>query len=85
MAKNKRYPYLAKKEYKGQIYVVLFSEENYGTIVMSSITDEPELAFGAIGDYDEDSFDVIPDGQLIFMTNGGIPKDIQINISSKED
>lgn len=84
MAKRS-YPYLASKEIDGQQYVVLFSEENYGTVVMSRITDIPELAFGAIGDYDEDSFETIPDGRLIFMTNGGVPDNIEIKIVTKEN
>lgn len=84
MAKTK-YPYLASKEVNGQQYVVLFSEENYGTVVMSRITDIPELAFGAIGDYDEQLFETIPDGKLIFMTNGGVPDNVEIKVVPKEN
>lgn len=84
MSKHK-YPYLASKEFNGQQYVVLFSEENYGTVVMSRITDNPELAFGAIGDYDEDLFEIIPDGKLIFITNGGVPENIEVKIVPKEE
>ena len=35
------------------------SEENYGTVVMSEITNNPNLAFGAIGDFDENVFEVL--------------------------
>lgn len=80
-----KYPYLASKEVNGQQYVVLFSEENYGTVVMSRITDNPELAFGAIGDYDENSFEIVPNGKLIFMTNGGVPDNVEIKVLPKED
>lgn len=56
---EKNYPYLAKNTIDGKSYVVFFSEENYGTVVMSEITDNPNLAFGAIGDFDENVFEVL--------------------------
>lgn len=56
---NKNYPYLAKNTVDGKSYVVFFSEENYGTVVMSEITDNPDIAFGAIGDFDENVFEVL--------------------------
>ena len=45
---EKVYPYLAKNSYNGKEYVVLFSEPDRGTIVMSEITDNPKLKFGVI-------------------------------------
>lgn len=56
---EKNYPYLAKNTIDGKSYVVFFSEENYGTVVMSEITNNPNLAFGAIGDFDENVFEVL--------------------------
>ena len=56
---EKEYPYLAKNTVGEKTYVVFFSEENYGTVVMSEITDNPDIALGAIGDFDENVFEVL--------------------------
>ena len=56
---EKEYPYLAKNTVGDKTYVVFFSEENYGMIVMSEINDNPDIAFGAIGDFDENVFEVL--------------------------
>lgn len=82
---TRQYPYLGTREYNGQQYVVLFSEKDYGTVVMSRITDMPDLAFGAIGDYDEDTFEKVPDGKLIFLTNGGIPDNLDVKFVRKDE
>lgn len=56
---EREYPYLAKNTVGDKTYVVFFSEENYGTVVMSEITDNPDVALGAIGDFDENIFEVL--------------------------
>ena len=56
---EREYPYLAKNTVGDKTYVVFFSEENYGTVVMSEITDNPDIALGAIGDFDENIFEVL--------------------------
>lgn len=56
---EKEYPYLAKNTVGDKTYVVFFSDENYGTVVMSEITDNPDIALGAIGDFDENIFEVL--------------------------
>lgn len=56
---EREYPYLAKNTVGDKTYVVFFSEENYGTVVMSEITDNPDIALGAIGDFDENVFEVL--------------------------
>ena len=56
---EKEYPYLAKNTVGDKTYVVFFSAENYGTVVMSEITDNPDIALGAIGDFDENVFEVL--------------------------
>ena len=62
---EKEYPYLAKNTVGDKTYVVFFSAENYGTVVMSEITDDPDTALGAIGDFDESVFEVLsPDVQV---------------------
>lgn len=62
---EKEYPYLAKNTVGDKTYVVFFSEENYGTVVMSEITDNSDIALGTIGDFDESVFEVLsPDIQV---------------------
>ena len=62
---EREYPYLAKNTVGDKTYVVFFSEENYGMVVMSEITDNPDIALGAIGDFDESVFEVLsPDVQV---------------------
>ena len=56
---EREYPYLAKNTVGDKTYVVFFSAENYGTVVMSEITDNPDIALGAIGDFDENVFEVL--------------------------
>ena len=56
---EREYPYLAKNTVGDKTYVVFFSKENYGTVVMSEITDNPDIALGAIGDFDENVFEVL--------------------------
>ena len=56
---EREYPYLAKNTVGDKTYVVFFSEENYGMIVMSEINDNPDIALGAIGDFDENIFEVL--------------------------
>ena len=56
---EREYPYLAKNTVVDKTYVVFFSAENYGTVVMSEITDNPDIALGAIGDFDENVFEVL--------------------------
>ena len=56
---EREYPYLAKNTVEDKTYVVFFSDENYGTVVMSEITDNPDIALGAIGDFDENVFEVL--------------------------
>ena len=56
---EREYPYLAKNTVGDKTYVVFFSKENYGTVLMSEITDNPDIAFGAFGDFDENAFEVL--------------------------
>ena len=56
---ERKYPYLAKNTVGDKTYVVFFSEENYGTVVMSEITDNSDIALEAIGDVDESVFEVL--------------------------
>lgn len=66
---KKNYPYLAKNTVGEKTYVVLFCEKDHGVVLNSEITDKPQLAFGAIGDFDEDSFEVLPNEVRIYIQN----------------
>lgn len=66
---EKKYPYLGKRNYKGQDYVILFTEENYGVVVMSEIEDVESLKFGKTGDYDEKMFDFLEPDKCVRLSN----------------
>lgn len=36
---------------------------------MSEITDNPDVMFGVIGDFDEDTFEVLPPDVRVIMSN----------------
>lgn len=66
---EKKYPYLGKRNYKGQDYVILFTEENYGVVVMSEIEDVESLKFGKTGDYDEKMFVFLEPEKCVRLSN----------------
>ena len=66
---EKVYPYLAKNSYNGKEYVVLFSEPDRGTIIMSEITDNPKLKFGVIGNFAEEIFEVLDKEVCVRISN----------------
>lgn len=63
------YPYLAKQVIKDKTIVVLFSEKNYGTVVYSEIKDDPSYAFGAINEFEERKFEILPEDEQISIHN----------------
>lgn len=66
---EKNYPYLGKREYKGSEYVILFTEEDYGVVVMSDITDVEDLQFGKTGDFDESMFTYLEPERCVRLSN----------------
>lgn len=63
-------PYLGVKNLdNNDKYVVLFTDDNYGVIVYSTIQDNPKLAFGVMGDFDEASFDFLPPEENVRINN----------------
>lgn len=66
---EKTYPYLGKREYKGHEYVIMFTEENYGVVVMSDITDNKLLQFGKMGDFDETMFTPLETERCVKLSN----------------
>lgn len=66
--KEKVYPYLGKNEINGKTYVVLFTEEETGVVVMNE-TDSTSIKFGLYTSFDESQFEVLPPDQCVRLSN----------------
>ena len=62
------YPYLGRNYINGKPYVVLFTEEETGVVVMNE-TDSQEIVFGTIGTFDENSFELLPPDECVRIIN----------------
>ena len=65
---NKSYPYLGIRHINGKSYVVLFTEEDTGVVVMNE-TDSEKIKFGLIGNFDETEFEKLPQDQCVRLNN----------------
>lgn len=65
---NETYPYLGIRQINGKSYVVLFTEEDTGVVVMNE-TDSEKIKFGLIGSFDETEFEKLPQDQCIRLNN----------------
>lgn len=65
---NKSYPYLGIRQINGKSYVVLFTEEDTGVVVMNE-TDSEKIKFGLIGNFDETEFEKLPQDQCVRLNN----------------
>ena len=66
---NEKYPYLGIKQLEGnKNYVVLFTEEDHGVVVMSD-NNSDSIKFGTIGDFDEKEFELLPQDQCVRLSN----------------
>lgn len=65
---NKSYPYLGIRQINGKSYVVLFTEEDAGVVVMNE-TDSEKIKFGLIGNFDETEFEKLPQDQCVRLNN----------------
>lgn len=65
---NKSYPYLGIRQINGKNYVVLFTEEDTGVVVMNE-TDSEKIKFGLIGSFDETEFEKLPQDQCVRLNN----------------
>ena len=65
---NESYPYLGIRQINGKSYVVLFTEEDTGVIVMNE-TDSEKIKFGLIGSFDETEFEKLPQDQCVRLNN----------------
>lgn len=65
---NESYPYLGIRQINGKSYVVLFTEEDTGVVVMNE-TDSEKIKFGLIGSFDENEFEKLPQDQCVRLNN----------------
>ena len=63
-----KYPYLGINHINDKPYVVLFTEEEKGVVVMNE-TDSETIKFGYIGNFDEDKFEILPPDQCVRLNN----------------
>ena len=65
---NENYPYLGIKQIDGKSYVVMFTEEDKGVVVMNE-TDSEKIKFGLIGSFDETEFEKLPPDRCVRLSN----------------
>ena len=65
---NESYTYLGIRQINGKNYVVLFTEEDTGVVVMNE-TDSEKIKFGLIGSFDETEFEKLPQDQCVRLNN----------------
>ena len=65
---NESYPYLGIRQINGKSYVVLFTEEDTGVVVMNE-TDSEKIKFGLIGSFDETEFEKLPQDKCVRLNN----------------
>lgn len=66
--KGINYPYLGRKRIGDKQYVVMFLEEDYGLVVLNE-TKEENIIFGKLGDFDEEQFEILPEGECVRLQN----------------
>lgn len=65
---EKLYPYLGINTIDDKSYVVLFTEPDYGIVVMDETGNE-KCKFGNIGNYAEEVFSPLPPEQCVRLSN----------------
>ena len=65
---DEKYPYLGINYIDGKPYVVLFTEEEYGVVLMNE-TNSDKIKFGYIGNFDESMFEMLPPDQCVRLNN----------------
>lgn len=65
---EEKYPYLGIKQIEDKSYVVLFTEEDRGVVVMNT-THSDKIKFGMIGNFDENEFELLPPDQCVRLNN----------------
>ena len=64
---EEKYPYLGIKQIEDKSYVVLFTEEDRGVVVMNQ-TNSDKIKFGMIGNFDENEFELLPQTNVCVLT-----------------
>jgi hypothetical protein len=62
------YPYLGINYINEKPYVVLFTEEETGVVVMNE-TNSDKIKFGMIDSFDESKFEPLPQDQCVRLSN----------------
>lgn len=62
------YPYLGELEINGKKVVVMFTDENEGTVVLNE-TNNDKYRFGRHDEFNEDNFDLCPPQQVVRIGN----------------
>ena len=62
------HPFLGVKYLNGKPYVVLFDKEDNGMVVLNA-TDNEDIKYGTYGEFDEGSFEMLPDDMFVRITN----------------
>lgn len=65
---EEKYPYLGINHIDDKAYVVLFTEEDRGVVVMNE-TNSETIKFGYIGNFDEEKFEMLPPEQCVRLNN----------------
>ena len=65
---NEKYPYLGINYIDDKPYVVLFTEEETGIVVMNE-TNSETIKFGKIDNFDESQFEFLPEDQCVRLNN----------------
>lgn len=65
---DEKYPYLGINYIDEKPYVVLFTEEEHGVVVMNE-TNSQTIKFGYIGNFDESQFELLPQDQCVRLNN----------------
>ena len=62
------YPYLGRDYVDGKPYVVLFTESGKGVVVVNE-TEDHGIKFGDYREFDEDSFEFLPQDEVVRLGN----------------
>ena len=65
---EEKYPYLGINHIDDKSYVVLFTEEDTGVVVLNE-TNVDSIKFGMYGNFDESRFEPLPSEQCVRLSN----------------
>ena len=65
---EKKYPYLGRNYIDGKAYIVLFTEEEYGIVLLNE-TQSETIQFAKIMSFDESQFEILPPEECVRLSN----------------